>query len=337
MFRQEGAGPPRLPDVTGAERTGRVGGMDDTVITIVGAGTMGANIALDFASHGFAVRLSDISDSQLEVARATVKTNAGLLADHGLFDEVTARIDEIVFSSDLARAVDGATVVIEAVSENLAIKRTVFAELERLTGTETILASNTSTFMPSVLAEGLSHPERLLVLHYWNPAHLVPLVEVVPHTGTSSVVVEACRNLLSRCGKQPVVLAQEVEGFIGNRLAFAVQREAMDLVARGIATPEEIDTVVKTGFGRRMPVSGVFGTADLGGLDVYQAVCASLYPNLCDAKAVPAGLVEKVKAGKLGVKTGEGWSQYDEVSGEALREAVAQELIRQAKRDRERD
>lgn len=308
--------------------------MNDAVITIVGAGTMGANIALDFASHGFAVRLSDISDAQLESARTTVKTNARLLADHGLFDETVSRIDQISYGPDLGRAVDGATVVIEAVSENLAIKRTVFVELERLTEAETILASNTSTFMPSVLAEGLSHPERLLVLHYWNPAHLVPLVEVVPHAVTSTDVVEACRELLSRCGKQPVLLAQEVEGFIGNRLAFAVQREAMDLVARGIATPEAIDTVVKTGFGRRMPVSGVFGTADLGGLDVYQAVCQSLFPNLAADTEVPAGLAEKVKAGKLGVKTGEGWSRYDETSGEALREAVAEELIRLAKRDR---
>ena len=307
--------------------------MENAVITIVGAGTMGANIALDFASHGFAVRLSDISDSQLGLAETTVKTNAAVLAKHGLYDAAVSRIEAIVYEQDLARAVARADIVIEAVSENLAIKHTVFAELERLTGPETILASNTSTFMPSVLAEGLAHPERLLVLHYWNPAHLVPLVEVVPHAETSTDIVATCRDLLGRCGKKPVVLAQEIEGFIGNRLAFAVQREAMDLVARGIATPEAIDTVVKTGFGRRMPVSGVFGTADLGGLDVYQAVCQSLFSNLCADQAVPAALVDKVQAGQLGVKSGEGWSRYDEASGEALRAAVAAELIRQAKRD----
>ena len=307
--------------------------MDTAVITIVGAGTMGANIALDFASHGFAVRLSDISDSQLGIAQTTVKTNAEVLAKHGLYDAAVSRIEGIIYEPDLARAVAEADVVIEAVSENLAIKHTVFAQLERLTGAETILASNTSTFMPSVLAEGLAHRERVLVLHYWNPAHLVPLVEVVPHAETAATVVEACRDLLSRCGKQPVVLAREVEGFIGNRLAFAVQREAMDLVARGIATPEAIDTVVKTGFGRRMPVSGVFGTADLGGLDVYQAVCQSLFPNLCADTEVPAALADKVQAGKLGVKTGEGWSRYDTAAGKALQAAVAEELIRQAKRD----
>jgi len=305
-----------------------------TTIAIVGAGTMGANIALDFAGHGFGVRLADVNPAQLEVARVTIETNARLLTQHGLLDDAISRVADIVFTADLGRVAEGAVVVIEAVSENLEIKQKVFADLDRQCATEVILASNTSTFMPSKLAEGLMHPERLLVLHYWNPAHLVPLVEVVPHAGTLPAVVAWSRTLLEGCQKRPVVLTQEIAGFIGNRLAFALQREAMDLVARGIATPEDIDTVVKTGFGRRLPVSGLFGTADLGGLDVYQAVCQSLFPNLCDQKEVPAALAERVAAKQLGVKTGEGWSRYDAASADALRMAVAEELIRQAKLDR---
>jgi len=302
-------------------------------IAIVGAGTMGANIALDFAGHGFSVKLADVNAAQLEIARTTIETNAQLLTQHGLLDHETFRVSDIVFSADLPQVAAGASVVIEAVSENLAIKQKVFAELDRQCPPDVILASNTSTFMPSKLSAGLTHPERLLVLHYWNPAHLVPLVEVVPHAGTLPTVVERSRILLEACQKRPVVLKQEVVGFIGNRLAFAIQREAMDLVAQGIATPEDIDTVVKTGFGRRMPVSGVFGTADLGGLDVYQAVCQSLFPNLCDQKEVPAALAERVAANQLGVKTGEGWNRYDAASADALRVAVAEELIRQAKLD----
>jgi 3-hydroxybutyryl-CoA dehydrogenase len=306
-------------------------------ILVVGAGTMGANIALDFARHGHAVRLMDLNPDQLTTARKTITTNARLLTERGLLDPTVSRHEDITTGEDLAALAAGASLVIEAVSENLPLKQKVFASLEESTSPETILASNTSTFMPSLLAEGRTHPERLLVLHYWNPAHLVPLVEIVPHGTTAPVVVERCRSLLAASGKKPVVLEREVEGFIGNRLAFAVQREAMDLVARGIATPEAIDTVVKTGFGRRMPVSGVFGTADLGGLDVYQAVCHSLFNNLCDQKAVPEALADKVAAGHLGLKSGQGWHHYNETSAEALRTAVAEELIRQAQQDQSTD
>lgn len=307
---------------------------NSTKIAIVGAGTMGANIALDFAGHGYHVKLADVDPRQLEIARSTIETNTQLLAEHGLLNGAVSRVSDISYTADLGTVAVEASVVIEAVSENLEVKQTVFADLDRQCAPDVILASNTSTFMPSKLAVGLAHPERLLVMHYWNPAHLVPLVEIVPHEGTSAEVVERSLNLLSGCQKCPVVLKQEIAGFIGNRLAFAVQREAMDLVAQGIATPEDIDTVVKTGFGRRMPVSGVFGTADLGGLDVYQAVCQSLFPHLCDQKEVPATLAEHVAANRLGVKTGEGWSRYDPESAEALRIAVAEELIRQAKQDR---
>lgn len=302
-------------------------------LLVVGAGTMGANIALDFARHGHAVRLMDLNPAQLDQARATIAANAATLSEHGLLDSDRSTHETITYGEDLAALADGVSLVVEAVSENLDLKHKVFTSLEAAVSPETILASNTSTFMPSLLAEGRTHPERLLVLHYWNPAHLVPLVEIVPHPATAPIIVERCRALLAASGKKPVLLEREVEGFIGNRLAFAVQREAMDLVARGIATPEAIDTVVKTGFGRRMPVSGVFGTADLGGLDVYQAVCGSLFNNLCDDKDVPANLAAKVAAGQLGLKSGSGWHDYDDTTAAALRDAVAAELIRQAQQD----
>jgi 3-hydroxybutyryl-CoA dehydrogenase len=304
-------------------------------ISIIGAGTMGANIALDFAAHGLKVRLTDNQDLQLEKARSLTRFNAKHLMRRGLLSEpvasVLARIDCV---SRIDDAVDGAEVVIEAVPEDLRLKRRVLADLEGRCPRRTILASNTSTFMPSLLAAELRYPERMLVTHYWNPAHLMPLVEVVPHTGTAPTVLRWVKALLQRCGKRPLLLRKEVPGFIGNRLAFALQREAMDLVAKGVASPAEIDVVASSSFGRRIPVSGIFGTADLGGLDVYLAICKSIFPDLCTDKGPPAALLKLVKQGRLGVKSGAGWSRYTAGQVQALREDLIEELVRQAKRDR---
>lgn len=309
--------------------------MSTPTIALLGAGTMGTNIALDFAAHGFTVKLTDSIAAQLEKSRELARANAAILEKHGLLreaaGEVLARIENV---PKLAEAVAGAELVVEAVPERLELKRQVFAELEKLCGHDTILASNTSTFMPSMLAEGLRHPERLLVAHYWNPAHLLPLVELVPHPRTAPEVLERVRALLLQCGKRPIVLKKEVLGFIGNRLAFALQREAMDLVAKGVASPEDIDAVASTSFGRRIPVSGVFGTADLGGLDVYAAICDSIFPDLCADKGAPAALKALVARGRLGAKTGAGWRDYTAEEIATLREALSAELIRQAKRDR---
>ena len=142
--------------------------------------------------------------------------------------------------------------------------------------------------------------------------------------------MKAC---LERCGKQVVVLQKEVPGFIGNRLAFALQREAMDLVAKGVASPAEIDTVIRAGFGRRIPVSGIFGTADLGGLDVYLAICQSILPDLCAQTGAPAELKRLVASGRLGLKSGEGWYNYSSTEAAALRDAIATELVHHARRD----
>jgi 3-hydroxybutyryl-CoA dehydrogenase len=241
----------------------------------------------------------------------------------------------ITTETDLANAISGAEVVVEAVPENLSLKRRVFAGLEKLCRAEAILASNTSTFMPSKLAESLAHPQRFLVMHYWNPAHLMPLVEVVPHPRTEPTAVSRVTALLESCGKRPVLVRSEVPGFIGNRLAFALQREAMALVAKGVATPEDIDAVARAGFGRRIPVSGIFATADLGGLDVYSAICDQLFPDLCQDAAAPAALHQLVARGCLGVKSGRGWYEYTPAQITALRAELSEELIARAKHDRD--
>ena len=300
---------------------------------------MGVNIALNLACAGVTACLTDVSATQLATASENARANAAFLFAQGLISEnIEDVLGRIVYCSQLGAALDRAQLVIEAIPENLNLKLALFAELDRLCPPEVILASNTSTFLPSALAAGMvnsGRAARFLVLHYWNPAHLIPLVEIVPHPLVGSNVLVPINQLLDRCGKRSVVLRKEIPGFIGNRLAFALQREAMDLVAKGVASPEEIDLVVKSGFGRRLPVTGIFTTADLGGLDVYLAVCESLYPDLCASREPPAELRRLVEAGQLGVKTGSGWQRYSTDEIKALRESLAAELVHRARLDQE--
>ncbi|MBI3831732.1 MAG: 3-hydroxyacyl-CoA dehydrogenase family protein [Planctomycetes bacterium] len=304
-------------------------------IAVVGAGLMGTNIALDFAAAGFEVAVTDARPEALATSRETARANAEALAANRLLREPAAAVlARIRYREQLVEALRAADLVLEAIAENLDLKRGLFAELEQLAPPQAILASNTSSLMPSLLAANLARPERFLVAHYWNPAHLLPLVELVPSPSTSKEVLEAVRELLTRIGKRPVILRKEVPGFIGNRLAFALQREAMALVAHGVATPEEIDAVARLSFGRRVPATGIFQTADLGGLDVYLAICASLFPNLaCDIEPL-AALRERVAQGKLGLKTGAGWFSYSPEEAAALRAKLNAELLRRAQDDR---
>lgn len=305
-------------------------------IVITGAGTMGANIALEFAIHGREVTLCDASPNALERAGERMHASAQVLQRHGLLNtEPAAVLRRVVCTPEPSQALAEAELVIEAVPEDLTLKHRVLRELEAACSGQAILASNTSTFMPSKLAAVLRLPGRLLVAHYWNPAHLVPLVELVPHGQTTPEALAVVHELLVACGKRPIVVKKETPGFIGNRLAFALQREAMHLVAQGVATPDDIDAAARTGFGRRIPVSGIFGTADLGGLDVYAAICDTLFPELCADRTAPELLRQRVAAGKLGVKTGAGWREYPPAAQAAMRAALEEELIRQARRDRE--
>jgi 3-hydroxybutyryl-CoA dehydrogenase len=311
--------------------------MKKTKVAVIGAGTMGANIALSFAVHGFGVCLCDVSEAQLDQARSTILKHVAMMLEHGLGSgSPEDSLSRINFDTRMDVSVAGVDLVIEAVRENLQLKLQVFTKLDRLCAPEVILASTTSTFVPTALAAGLVNPgrkSRFLVMHYWNPAHLIPLVEVVPHSETSLEVLNFIRALLLQCRMIPVLLRKEIAGFIGNRLAFALQREAMGLIANGVATAEDIDQVVTSGFGRRVPVTGIFGTADLGGLDVYLAICRQLFPDLCNDTNPPAILARQVEQGKLGVKTGEGWKKYTPEQISVLYSTLTKELVHQSQRD----
>ncbi len=303
-------------------------------IAVVGAGLMGHGIAQDFALAGYQVRLHDLSDDRLGSALSGIRANLQNLVSLELLEQ--ARIEPamaaISVSTDLDRTVSGTELVIEAIVEDLAAKHTLLRLLNEFCSAETIIASNTSSFMPSRLAEVASRPDRLLVAHYFNPPYLIPLVEIVPGPDTSSETVRAMVGVLEQVGKKPVVLRKEATGFVGNRLQFAMFREALAIVEAGIADPEAVDQIVRFGFGRRLAAAGPFEVFDLAGLDTILAVASQILPEL-DApnpigQAVPALLSRKVAEGDLGVKSGRGFHEWTTDKAEELRNRLTRALAR---------
>lgn len=303
-------------------------------VAVVGAGLMGTTIALDFALAGYSVRLTDALPASLDSSETTARFHAELLQRRELLrEEVETVLGRIERCPSLAAAVSGANLILEAISEHLELKQTLYREINAHADAEAILASNTSSFVPSSLAEASGRPERFLVAHYWNPAHLIPLVELVPSPQTDPEVLETLRALYAGMGKQPVVVRKEKLGFIGNRLQFALLREAMALVEEGVASPDDVDTVVCASFGRRLPATGIFHTADLGGLDVLHSICRTLFPDLAANSEPGPSMSALVEAGRLGAKTQAGWFDYGPGEADDLRRVLSEELIRRAREE----
>ena len=297
-------------------------------VTVVGAGLMGHGIALQFALGGYDVMLNDVSEGKLEQALGNVKTNLTLLQGMGLVDESRAAAvpQRIRTGTSMAEMVAEADFVVEAVFEDLALKRSVFAELDRLSPERTILSSNTSSFMSSQLASATARPDRVVVANWWNPPYLLPLVEVVRGPETSDDTIETTRALLTKAGKRPVVLQKESLGFIGNRMQFALLREAVSIVERGIASPEDVDAVVTNSFGRRLAVAGPLEVFDLAGWDTILAIIDQLFPDLESSDKTPALVREMVARGDLGVKSGKGFYAWTDDAVAAVRQRVGRAL-----------
>jgi 3-hydroxybutyryl-CoA dehydrogenase len=303
-------------------------------IAVVGAGLMGHGIAQEFALAGYRVRLHDQGDRPLARAMENIRGNLERLSSLGRVEahRIEPAIGRITPTPDLEAAVAGAELVIEAIFEDLVAKHQLLRAIAKLCPAGTIFASNTSSLMPSRLAEVLAHPERLVIAHYFNPPYLIPLVEVVPGPQTSQGTVATMVALLEKVGKQPVVLGKEATGFVANRLQFALFREALSIVAQGIAGPEAVDKVVKYGFGRRLAAAGPFEVFDLAGLDTILAVATQILPAIAGAEpsesAVPGPLREKVERGELGVKSGRGFHDWTPEAAEDLRGRLTRALLR---------
>ena len=301
-------------------------------IAVVGAGLMGHGIAQEFALAGYSVSLNDVDDERLVQARANIENNLKVLGRTAESDVVAQRLST---TTDMPIAVRDVDLVIEAISENLDAKRSLFTELDLICRLETILASNTSTFMPSQLAAATNRPSQVLVAHYFNPPYLVPLVEVVGGSATSQQTIDTVRDLLVSIGKKPVVLEKESLGFIANRLQAALLRECFALVDNGVASPDAIDAVVKGSIGRRLAVAGPFEIFDAAGADVWNAISEQLMPDIESSSQVPPMMSKLVSDGNLGLKTGRGVHQWTDESAVELRGRIAHGLQKMQRWDQD--
>ncbi|WP_051374256.1 3-hydroxyacyl-CoA dehydrogenase family protein [Paraburkholderia sprentiae] len=274
---------------------------------------MGVGIATQAALHGYRTIVHDVDPARL----ASVAPKAEAVLDE-LID--AGRIDHAARQAALARiethaqldAIARARFVVEAIPEVLELKHRLYAKLAGLLADDAILASNTSGFPPDQLATPLRAKERFVIAHFWNPPHMIPLVEIVPGSATAPEVVQQTAGLMSAIGMEPVVLAKAIPGFVGNRLQFAVLREALHIVRSGAATPEVVDRVMKASLGRRWGIVGPFEGADMGGLDTFVDIASHLMPQLAKDEDVIDLLRAQVDAGRVGVRSGAGFHDWDE-------------------------
>lgn len=294
---------------------------DNPVIGIVGAGLMGHGIAQRFLAAGLKVNLYDPSETALDNAKVQISRIFDILGQQNTAGEL------LTCTTSMAEAVALAGLVIEAGPENKGVKRDIFSALCKFAPQHCILATNTSAIPIGVIAEGQNRPERIIGAHFWNPPHLVDLVEVVQSQFTTCDVVKTTMALFSKVGMKPVHVKKDIPGFIGNRLQHAMKREAIALVSQGVCDADTIDEVVKHGFGKRLAVLGPLEQSDLVGLDLTLSILSTIYPHLDNSKTPQDVLQEKVAGGKTGMKAGEGFKTWTEASAEQVRQRVQKHLI----------
>lgn len=293
---------------------------DQNRVLIVGSGMMGTGIAACAALAGHPTVLFDTS---LACAQAGVERAAGHVAQlqaSGLAEPEQAQraVRLLEAGEQVADFVDRACLIIEAITENLPRKQELFAELDRLAPPEVIIASNTSGLRITEISAHMQHPERAVTAHFWFPAHLVPLVEVVMGDRTDEPVALRLRDLLRRWGKAPVLVRRDLPGQLANRIYQAMMREASNIVQLGLASAEDVDTALKMGLGLRLPAWGVLEHMDAVGLDLVFSTQTTVLPGINNEPGPTQLLRDLVAAGKLGYKTGQGFYNWQEKDMAAL-------------------
>lgn len=280
-------------------------------VAILGAGTMGVGFSHVLGLAGIEVSIADESEEAAAAGLDRALDLARRYAEAGLFPTDAAETVRrfVRAAPSIAHAVDGADYVLEAVTENPAVKRAVYEQVDAVAGEHTIVASNTSAIPIATLAESVRRPQRFLGTHWFNPPQWVPCVEIIPAPTTDPEVVEQVHALHARLGKQPVVVG-DGPGFVANRIQFAMFKEAVSVVADGLATAEAVDEVVRGSFGFRLPIFGPFAIADMAGLDVYQGAYGALESGLGERLSCPAEVQSLVDAGRTGAKSGTGFMEW---------------------------
>jgi 3-hydroxyacyl-CoA dehydrogenase len=293
------------------------------VTAVIGAGTMGPGMAATLARAGSQVRLYDISDEVLTRAKGMYEMASQALDRVGA---VGATGGSVSWELDLATTLSGADLVLEAIPERLNLKREVLAEVEKHISSDAVIATNTSGIPVTDIATALTHPGRFVGMHWSNPPHLIPMIEVIPGADTAADVTAQIVEIIKAIGYEAVV-EKEVPGFVENRILYAILRECLALVERGIVSEADMDTCVKWGIGYKLAVIGPMRLLDMAGLDIYSSVAGYLNKDLSDSAEVPEMIRDKVAAGTLGMKTLGGMYPYTAEQVAQRRADIAKGLI----------
>ena len=300
-------------------------------IVVIGGGNMGEGIAQSFAQGGKSVKVLARKKETLDKCRQQIDTNLMLFAEFQLLEEASEVIkSRIIYvpMTELSEAIRGCQFVVETIPEVLADKKELFGKLDGCEA-EVILASNTSSITITALTEGMKTAYRVVGTHYFNPAHIMPLVEIHRGKYTSDNVVRTTSDLMLQVGKRPILVGKEIPGFIVNRIQGALFREISYLLDEGVATPEDIDMAAKAMYGFRLSCVGPMEADDMIGLDTSARVSANLFKTLSNRTEPSAALLDKVSRGELGIKTGSGWYNYRGKTRAQVLDEINRRLLRQ--------
>ena len=301
--------------------------MQNNSICVLGAGLMGVGIATHFARFGHDIWLYDTDSSRI----AEINLIASAIVDELIATEQFALNEKASVMNRLhgttsLQDIAACGLLIEAIPERLELKHALYAQLEELIAPEAVIASNTSGLPPDALAEKLAHPERLLIAHFWNPPHFIPLVEIVPGTATKAEYLHELQQLLLSMQLEAVVLDRAAPGFVGNRLQFALLREALHIVKSGIASAEVVDQVMRASLGRRYAMVGPLEAADMTGLSTVQDICRHLLPELATGSDMMSLVADKVANGDTGLRSGQGFYRWDDSRKEDIQQRREHQL-----------
>ncbi|BBO61226.1 3-hydroxyacyl-CoA dehydrogenase family protein [Serratia marcescens] len=301
--------------------------MQSSDYAVLGAGLMGVGIATHFIRHGHEVLLYDPDPQRLAEAPAVASGILAELSDVGQFDrdERDAALARLRVTGDL-NDVARARLLIEAIPERLELKHALYEQLEGLIADDAVIASNTSGLPPDELAARMTHPQRLLIAHFWHPPHLIPLVEIVPGSTTDPRHLAAVQALLGGMALEAVLLERAAPGFVGNRLQFAVLREALHIVHSGIASAEVVDQVMRASLGRRYAMVGPLEAADMTGLATVADIARHLFPELATGDEMMALVEQRLQRGDSGQRSGRGFYLWDEARRERIQRRRAHQL-----------
>ncbi len=294
-------------------------------VAIIGLGTMGPGMAARLARGGIEVVAYDIAPAAIERARTMLTMADDVLDNLGI--EAKEAGGSVRFTSELEDAVLGADLVIENVPEKEEIKADVYRKIDGMISSDTIVASDTSGIPITKLQAHISNPSRMVGMHWSNPPHIIPMIEVIGGEQTAPETVATIRDFIRSLGLLPVLLKKDVPGFVENRVLYALLREVVDLVERGVIEPEDIDTCVSWGIGYKLAVVGPMALLDMAGMDIYHSVSSFLNEDLCDRKDVAPLVSKQMAAGKLGIKSGEGVYSYTPEKIAQLQPERARKLV----------